>query len=56
VSQVEAANTAFASSVEAIASQAASSLSTSGAQAALVTAIHPLEASYQKTFAPVNCA
>jgi hypothetical protein len=54
-SQVEAANKAFASSVQTIASQAVSSLSTSDAKTALATAVQQLEASYQKTLAPVNC-
>jgi hypothetical protein len=59
-SQVEAANKAFASSVKGVASQTASSLSASGAtasdaKAGLVTALQQLGASYQKTFAPLNC-
>jgi hypothetical protein len=54
-SQVEAANKAFASSVEAIASQVVSSLSASDAKAGLVTALQQLGASYEKTFAPLNC-
>lgn len=54
-SEVEAANKAFASSVEGIASQLGSSLSASDAKAGAVTALQQLAASYQKTFAPVNC-
>lgn len=54
-SQVEAANKAFTSSVKEIAGQVVSSLSASDAQAALVTALQQLGASYQKAFAPVNC-
>ena len=54
-SKVEAANKAFASSVEEIASQVVSSLSASDAKAALVTALQQLGASYQQAFAPVNC-
>ena len=51
----DAANKAFTSSVQATASQAVNSLSASDAKAALVTALQQLEASYQKTFAPLNC-
>jgi hypothetical protein len=54
-SEVEAANKAFASSVEGIASQLGRSLSASDAKAGVVTALQQLEASYQKTFAPLNC-
>jgi hypothetical protein len=54
-SEVEAANKAFASSVEGIASQLGSSLSASDAKAGLVTAFQQLGASYEKTFAPLNC-
>jgi hypothetical protein len=54
-SQVEAANKAFASSVQGIAAQVGTSLSASGAKAGLVTALQQLGASYEKTFAPVNC-
>jgi hypothetical protein len=54
-SQVEAANKAFASSVEGIASQVVHSLSASDAKTALVTALQQLGASYQKAFAPLNC-
>ena len=54
-SEVEAANKAFANSVESIASQVVSSLSASDAKAALVTALQELEASYENTFAPLKC-
>jgi hypothetical protein len=54
-SEVEAANEAFASSVEAIAREAVSSLSASDAKAALATALQQLAASYEKTFAPLDC-
>ena len=54
-SQVEAANKAFASSVQGIADQVGTSLSASGAKAGVVTALQQLGASYEKTFAPLNC-
>ena len=54
-SEVEAANKAFTSSVQEIASTLGSSLSASDAKAAVVTALDQLAASYQKAFAPVNC-
>jgi hypothetical protein len=54
-SEVEAANKAFTTSVEGIASELGSSLSASDAKAGLVTALDQLAASYQKAFAPVNC-
>jgi Tfp pilus assembly protein PilP len=54
-SEAEAANKAFTSSVQEIASQLGSSLSASDAKAAVVTALQQLEASYQKTFAPLDC-
>ena len=54
-SEVEAANKAFTTSVEGIASELGSSLSASDAKAGVVTALDQLAASYQKTFAPVNC-
>ena len=54
-SEVEAANKAFASSVEGIASQLGSSLSASDAKAQVVTALNQLAASYKKAFAPLNC-
>jgi hypothetical protein len=53
--EAEAANKAFTTSVEGIASQLGSSLSASDAKAEVVTALQQLEASYQKTFAPLNC-
>ncbi len=54
-SEAEAANKAFTSSVEGIASQLGSSLSASDAKAQVVTALDQLAASYQKSFAPLNC-
>ena len=54
-SDAAAANKAFASSVEGIASEVLRSLSASDAKAALVTALQQLEASYQETFAPLDC-
>jgi hypothetical protein len=53
--EAEAANKAFTTSVEGIVSQLGSSLSASDAKAEVVTALQQLEASYQKTFAPLNC-
>jgi hypothetical protein len=54
-SEAEAANKAFSSSVQGIASQLGSSLSASDAKAQAVTALDQLAASYQKAFAPLNC-
>jgi hypothetical protein len=54
-SEAEAANKAFASSVEGIASRLGSSLSAPDAKALVATALKQLEASYQKTFAPLTC-
>jgi hypothetical protein len=54
-SEAEAANKAFSSSVDGIASQLGSSLSASDAKAQVVTALDQLAASYQKAFAPLNC-
>lgn len=54
-SQIEAANKAFASSVDAIASQVLRSLSASDAKAGLADAFQQLETSYQDTFARVSC-
>jgi hypothetical protein len=53
--EVEAANKAFASSVQGIASEVGRSLSASDAKAKLVTALQQLEASYQKSFARLSC-
>jgi hypothetical protein len=53
--EFEAATKAFTSSVKDIASQFGSSLSAADAKAGIVTALQQLEASYQKTFAPLNC-
>jgi hypothetical protein len=54
-SEFEAANKAFTSSIQGIASDLGRSLSASDAKAAIVTALQQLEAAYQKTFAPLNC-
>jgi len=54
-SEVETANTAFKSSVEGIAAELGTSLSASDAKAAVVTALQQLGASYEETFAPLNC-
>jgi hypothetical protein len=54
-SEVEAANTAFASSVKGIASEVFTSLSATDAKAALVTALQQLKTSYEKTFASLKC-
>ena len=54
-SEVEAANKAFASSVEAIAGQVLTSLSLSDAKATLVDALQQLGKSYEDSFAPVDC-
>jgi uncharacterized protein YoxC len=52
---VEAASKAFATQVKEIAGNVGSSLSASDAKAALTTSLQQLGASYQKTFAPMNC-
>jgi hypothetical protein len=54
-SEAEAANKAFTSSVQGIASQLGSSLSASEAKEGFVTALNQLAASYQKAFAPLDC-
>jgi hypothetical protein len=54
-SQVEAATKTFTNSVQTIASQAVTSLSASDAKTALTTAVQQLQASYQKTLAPLDC-
>ena len=54
-SEVEAANKAFTSSVQGIASQLITSLSASDAKAALVTAFQELKTSYETAFEPLNC-
>ena len=54
-SEAEAANKEFSSSVKGIASQLGSSLSAADAKAQVVTALNQLAASYQKTFAPLDC-
>ena len=53
--EVEAANKAFASSVQEIVGEVGRSLSASHAKAKLVTALQQLEASYQKSFAQLSC-
>jgi hypothetical protein len=55
-SEVEAATKEFTGSVKTIASDLGSSLSVSDAKAQLVTALQQLEASYKKTFAPLDCS
>ena len=54
-SEVEAANKAFASSIEGIAGQIGTPLSASDAKAGLVTALQQLGTSYEETFAPLKC-
>jgi len=54
-SEAEAANKAFTSSVQAIASQLGTSLSAADAKAQVATALDQLAASYQKAFAPLDC-
>ena len=54
-SEVEAANKAFASSIEGIAGQIGTSLSATDAKAGLATALQQLGTSYEETFAPLNC-
>jgi len=54
-SEFEAANKAFTTSVEGIASEVLASLSASDAKAALTTALQQLATSYEETFAPLNC-
>jgi len=54
-SEAETANKAFASSIEAIASEIGTSLSASDAKAALVTGLQQFGSAYEETFAPLNC-
>ena len=54
-SEVEAANKAFASSIDGVASEVLKSLSASDAKAAVVTALQQLGTAYEKAFEPVNC-
>jgi hypothetical protein len=54
-SEAEAATKAFTTSVQEVASQLGSSLSATDAKAQIVTALNQLAASYQKTFAPLDC-
>jgi len=55
-SEVEAANKAFTSSVQAIAGDVVSSLSAADAKSSLVTALQQLGAAYEKAFTPVDCS
>ena len=55
-SEVEAATKEFTGSVKTIASDLGISLSVSDAKAQLVNALQQLEASYKKTFAPLDCS
>ena len=54
-SEVDAANKAFKSSIQGIASQLGTSLSASDAKAGVATALQQLGASYEETYAPLNC-
>ena len=55
-SEVETATKEFTSSVQTVASDLGSSLSASDAKAEITTALQQLEASYKKTFAPLDCS
>ena len=55
-SEVQTATKAFTTSVQGIASEVLRSISASDAKAALVTAVQQLEASFQSTFAPIDCS
>jgi hypothetical protein len=54
-SEVETATNEFTGSVQAVASDLGSSLSASDAKAEVVTSVQQLEASYKKSFAPLDC-
>ena len=54
-SEAEAANKAFTSSIQGIASELGSSLSATDAKAQVASALNQLAASYQKAFAPLDC-
>ena len=54
-SEAQAANKAFSSSVRGIVSELGTSLSASDAKTALASALQQLGATYQSTFAPLNC-
>jgi hypothetical protein len=54
-SEVDAANKTFKSSIQQIAGELGTSLSASDAKAGVVTALEQLSASYEKTYAPLNC-
>jgi hypothetical protein len=55
-SEVEAANKAFATSVESIASSTLTSLSLSEAKSSLVDALQQLATSYEETFGKLSCS
>ena len=55
-SEAEAANKAFAGSLDEIASQFLISLSASDAKTAAVTALEQLKTSYQTAFEPLDCS
>ena len=54
-SELQAANKAFASSVQSVTGEVLKSLSASDAKAALVTALDQLKTSYQSAFSRVSC-
>lgn len=54
--QVKAANDKFVSEFQSVVSDFGQSLSASGAQAQLQTALHQLAAAYQSAFAKVDCS
>jgi len=54
-SEVDAANKAFTSSIRQIAGELGTSLSASDAKEGITTALQQLGASYEETFAPLNC-
>ena len=54
-SEVDAANKAFRSSIREVVTRLGTSLSASDAKAQVATALQQLGASYEKTFAPLNC-
>jgi PBP1b-binding outer membrane lipoprotein LpoB len=54
-SEVESATKTFTNSVQTIASDALRSLSAADAKTALTSAVQQLQASYQKTLAPLDC-
>ncbi|MGZ4279432.1 MAG: hypothetical protein ACXVFK_18335 [Solirubrobacteraceae bacterium] len=54
--EVQAANQAFTSQVQAVVSNVGKNLSLSNAQAQLTAAVQQLATAYQQTFAKVNCS